>query len=91
MSASLLIGIYLLLLSNALVCGGVVVCLWLMIKRQRAGFQYITACLIQMEKRQAEKKSPAKTPQISIPVDEPISKYEQVSLPDDVKINFIEE
>ncbi len=91
MSHSLLIGIYALILGNALVCGGVIIFQLIMLKRQRQGFQYMSACLQQIEKRLSEKKPDLKKPQISIPVDEPIAKYEQVSLPDDVKINFVED
>ncbi len=91
MSHSLLFGIYLLICANALVCGGVVVFLLILLKRQREGFQYISVRLNQFEKRLPDKKTDTKKPQISIPVDEPIAKYEQVSLPDDVKINFVED
>ncbi len=91
MSHSLLLGIYILILSNALVCGGVIVFLLLFLKRQREGFQYVSACLNRIEKQLSAKKMDHKKPQISIPIDEPIAKYEQVSLPDDVKIDFIED
>lgn len=91
MSHSLLFGIYLLIFANALVCGGVVIFLLLFLKRQREGFQYVSTYLNQLEKKISAKKIDHKTPQISIPIDEPIAKYEQVSLPDDVKIDFIED
>ncbi|MBQ8557836.1 MAG: hypothetical protein IJY58_05315 [Alphaproteobacteria bacterium] len=91
MSHALLVGIYILILGNVLVCATVVYVLWLVLKRQKEGFQFMTDRLISFEKSIRERKSDTKTPQISIPIDDPISKYEQVSLPDDVKINFVED
>lgn len=91
MSYALLVGIYALIFGNVLVCATVVYVLWLVLKRQREGFQFMTNHLLSLEKSIHERKNEHKTPEISIPIDEPIAKYEQVSLPDDVKINFIED
>ncbi len=91
MSHTLLLGIYLLILANALVCGGVIAFLFVYMKRQREGFQYLSSCIGRLEKHFSATKAEHKTPEISIPIDEPIAKYEQVNLPDDVKINFVED
>ncbi len=50
MSNLFLIGIYLLIFGNVCVSGAVVVFLVLFLKRQKQGFQYMTAQLIQIEK-----------------------------------------
>ena len=91
MSNLFLIGIYVLILANALVCGGVVFFLIVFLKRQKEGFRYIIERINQLEKKTTVKKTDAQTTYLSIPVNEPISKYEKVSLPDDVKIDFIED
>ncbi len=91
MSHSFLIGVYIFILANALICGGVIIFTLTVLKRQKEGFQYVCSRLNQIEKQLADKKFDSKKPQISIPIDEPIAKYEQVSLPDDVKINFVED
>ncbi len=65
--------------------------------RQQQIFHHILKRLKQMEKtilQYAEGQQPEKhpTPQVrlSIPKDEPISKYESMTLPDDVQISFVE-
>lgn len=91
MSNLFLVGIYLLIIGNVCVAGAVVVFLTLFLKRQKQGFQYLTAQLIQLDKTLKIKKSESKTTQLTIPASEPIAKYESVSLPDDVKIDFVED
>ncbi len=65
--------------------------------RQQQIFHHILKRLKQMEKmmtQQTETQSTQKQqmPQVrlSIPKDEPISKYESMTLPDDVQISFVE-
>ena len=91
MSNLFLVGIYILIIANALVCGGVVVFLMIMLKRQKEVFQYVVMKINQIEKNTNNKKTEPQTTQLSIPINEPISKYEKVSLPDDVKIDFIKD
>lgn len=91
MSNLFLIGIYVLVAGNVLACAAVFVFLFLFLKRQKQGFQYMVSLLMEIEKTLKAKKTDPKKTQLSIPVDEPIAKYESVSLPDDVKINFIED
>ncbi len=50
MSNLFLLGIYLLIFGNMCVATTVVVLLILFLKRQKQGFQYMTAQLMQMEK-----------------------------------------
>ncbi|MBQ3117277.1 MAG: hypothetical protein IJC11_03010 [Alphaproteobacteria bacterium] len=88
---SFLIGVYLLIAGNALVCGGILIFLFLFLKRQKEGFQYITFQLKQLDKQIKLSKSERQETQLSISVDEPIAKYEKVSLSDEVNINFIKD
>ena len=91
MSNLFLVGIYILIVANALVCGGVIVFLMIMLKRQKEVFQYMVTKINQFEKNINIKKIEPQTTQLSIPINEPIAKYEKVSLPDDVKIDFIKD
>lgn len=91
MSNLFLVGIYVLIVANALVCGGVIVFLMIMLKRQKEVFQYMVTKMNQIEKNVQTKKSELQTTHLSIPINEPIAKYEKVSLPDDVKIDFIKD
>ena len=91
MSNLFLVGIYILIVANALVCGGVIVFLMIMLKRQKEVFQYMVTKINQIEKNINIKKIEPQTTQLSIPINEPIAKYEKVSLPDDVKIDFIKD
>ena len=91
MSNLFLVGIYVLIVANALVCGGVIVFLMIMLKRQKEVFQYMVTKINQFEKTINTKKSEPQTTQLSIPINEPIAKYDKVSLPDDVKIDFIKD
>ena len=56
MSNLFLIGIYVLILANALVCGGVVFFLIVFLKRQKEGFRYIIERINQLEKKTTVKK-----------------------------------
>ena len=91
MSNLFLAGIYILIVANALVCGGVIVFLWIMLNRQKEVFQYMVTKINQMERNLITKKNEPQTTHLSIPINEPIAKYEKVSLPDDVKIDFIKD
>lgn len=88
---SFLIGVYLLIAGNALVCGGILILLFLFLKRQKEGFRYIAYQLNQLDKQSKLSKSENQENQLSISVDEPIAKYEKVSLSDEVNINFIKD
>ncbi|MBE6456251.1 MAG: hypothetical protein IKZ02_00660 [Alphaproteobacteria bacterium] len=88
---SFLIGVYLLIFGNALVCGGILILLFLFLKRQKEGFLYITRQLNQLDKQIKQSKSKNQETPLSISMDEPIAKYKQVSLSDEVNINFIKD
>lgn len=65
--------------------------------RQQQIFHHILKRLKQMEKmisqyaeNQPNEVKPVTQMRLSIPKDEPISKYESMTLPDDVQISFVE-
>ena len=96
MSNLFLIGIYSLVAGNVIVCVAIFIFLYLFLNRQREGFQYLAGRIAYLEKilkaqkNESQKEAP-KRAQLSIPLNEPIAKYENMSLPDDVKINFVED
>ena len=49
MSNLFLVGIYILIVANALVCGGVIIFLMIMLKRQKEVFQYVVLTINQIE------------------------------------------
>lgn len=89
MSNLFLIGIYLLIVGNICVAAAVLAFLILFLKRQKQGFQYLTTHLLQMEKML--KTNESKTTQLPASTFESVLKYDAVSMPDDVKINNVED
>lgn len=70
---------------------GFVVFSWILLRRQQKVFLHIAARLERLDEALlGQKAHQAKKARVSIPKDELISKYESVSLPDDVEISFIE-
>lgn len=74
-----------------LICFAFTVFSFIVLRRQQIVFEHIAARLERLDEALlgGKKKQAAKV-QVSIPKDEKISKYESVSLPDDVQISFVE-
>ncbi len=81
---------------------GFVIFSWVLQARQQMVLRYIAARLEALEKKIAEsaqhkidsepKKQSALPPETTIAIakDEPLSKYEEVTLPDEIDINFVD-
>lgn len=64
---------------------------FILLRRQHVVFKHIVMRLERLDEAiLAQKKELAQKTRVSIPKDELISKYESVSLPDDVQISFVE-
>lgn len=74
-----------------LICFAFTVFSFIVLRRQQIVFEHIAARLERLDEALlGGKKKQAAQVQVSIPKDEKISKYESVSLPDDVQISFVE-
>ncbi len=88
--SGMLWGIFVLIIALWFITVVLTVCLWQWLQKQRLFMRYLVSRFDRLEEKISVLEAPVFETKLSIQKDEPISKYESVTLPDDIDIDFVE-